>query len=120
MLGRGMRHDRAIIERALSDVQRLLQVNLPPKHSLSDDRTVACLRTVVSQDDVVRAMRKSSDTALAFVLRGMHRILHDRQYVPRAMISRLWEFMDEPALDELLPIKRGRGVTLYRKLPGAL
>ena len=114
-----MHHDRAI-ERALSEVQRLLQANLPPKHSVPDDRTVACLRAVVSQDDVVRAMRKSSDTALAFVLRGMHRILHDRQYVPRAMISRLWEFMDEPALDELLPIKRGRGVTLDRKLPRAL
>src|ERR1700730_2392218 len=101
MLGRGMHHDRAI-ERALSEVQQLLQANLPPKHSVPDDRTVACLRAVVSEDDVVRAMRESSDTALAFVLRGMHRILHDRQCVPRATISRLWEFMDEPALDGLL------------------
>ena len=118
MMGRGMRHDWAV-ERALCDVQRLLQANLPPKHVLPDDRTVACLRAVMSQDDVRRAMRSGSDTALAFVLRGMHRILHDRQYVPRAIISRLWEFMDEPALDELLRIKRGRGVTLERKLPRA-
>jgi hypothetical protein len=113
-----MRHDWAI-ERALCDVQRLLRANLPPKRSLPDDRTVACLRAIMGQDDVARAMRQGSDTALAFVLRGMHRILHDPQYVPRASISRLWELLDEPALDELLRGKRG-GATLERKLPRAL
>ena len=115
-MGRTMHHDWAI-ERALGDVQRLLQANLPPKHRLPDDRTVACLRAVVSQDDVQRAMRRGSDTAPAFVLRGIHRIVHDRQCVPRAIIARLWEFMDEPALDEL---KRSRGMMLERKPPRAL
>ena len=110
-----MRHDWAI-ERALRDAQRLLRANLPPKRSLPDDRTVACLRAVLGQNDVVRAMRLGNDTALAFVLRGMHRILHDPQYVPRATISRLWELMDEPALDTLL--RNRRGATLERKLPG--
>jgi hypothetical protein len=111
-----MRHDWAIA-RALGDVQRLLQANLPPKRRLPDDRTVACLRAVVSQDDVLCAMRRGSDTAPAFALRGMHRILHGRQHVPRAIISSLWEFMDEPALDELRRINRGGGATLERKLP---
>lgn len=116
-MGRRMRHDWAI-ERALCDVQRLLRANLPPRRSLPDDRTVACLRAVLGQNDVVRAMRLGNDTALAFVLRGMHRILHDPQYVPRAIISRLWEFMDDPALDDLL--RSRSGVTLERKLPRAL
>jgi hypothetical protein len=114
-----MRHDWAI-ERALGDVQRLLQANLAPKHNLPDDRTIACLRAAVGQDDVTRALRQGSDTALAFVLRGMHRILHDRQYVPRAIISRLWDLMDEPALDELLRGKRSRSMPLERRLPRPL
>ena len=118
-MGRGMHHNWAI-ERALCDVQKLLRANLPPRRSLPDDRTVACLRAVVGQDDVARAMRQSGDTAHVFVLRGMHHILHNPHYVPRAIISRLWEFIDDPALDELLRSGRSRGMTLERKLPPAL
>jgi hypothetical protein len=113
-----MHHDWAI-ERTLGDVQRLLQANLPPKSSLPDDRTVTCLRAVVQQEDVRRAIKEGPDTALAFVLRGINRILSDRRQVDRATIAQLWEFMDEPALDDLVSVKRGRGVVLLRKKPRA-
>jgi hypothetical protein len=113
-----MQYER-VIDQAVRDVQDLLWVNLPPNHNLPDDRTVACIRAVVAQPEIQRAIKYGDDTALSFVLRGANRILSETELPPRAILNLLWGILDEPGLNQLMGLKPSSRVLLWRKKPPA-
>src|SRR5215831_11611172 len=96
-----MKSDR-VIESAIRAAQNLLWQNLPPTHNLSDAAAVARLRDLVRSPAVKTVLLHSNDTFLAFVLRAAESVLADRSRTDREIISRLWDLLDDPHLNQAL------------------
>jgi hypothetical protein len=94
-----MSSDRAIVD-ATKVAQNLLRQNLPPTHNLTDAATVLRFRELVHFPAVRSALERSSDTLLAFALRAVHRVLSDQSLTHRETINRLWDFLDDPHLNQ--------------------
>jgi hypothetical protein len=96
-----MSSDRVIID-AIKMAQRLLWQKLPPTHSLPDSTTVMRFRDLVRSPAVQSALERSSDTFPAFTLRAVERVLADQSRTDREIISRLWDVLDDPHLNQAL------------------
>jgi len=97
-----MSSDRVIVD-AIKMAQRLLWQNLPPTHSLPDATTVIRFRDLVRSPAIQSALERSSDTFAAFSLRALERVLAaDRSRTDREIISRLWDVLDDPHLNQAL------------------
>src|SRR5262245_3348662 len=96
-----MSSDRVIID-AIKMAQRLLWQNLAPTHNLPDATTVMRFRDLVRSPAIQAALEPSSDTFPAFTLRAVERVLADRSRTDREIISRLWDVLDDPHLNEAL------------------
>ena len=94
-----MSSDRVIID-AIKMAQRLLWQNLAPTHNLPD--AVMRFRDLVRSPAIQSALERSSDTFPAFALRAVERALADRSRTDREIISRLWDVLDDPHLNEAL------------------
>ena len=113
-----MQYDR-VIEQTILDAQNTLWANLPPANKLPDDRTVVCLRAIVGAPEVQRALEYCNDTALAFVLRAVNRVLSENPHAHRETINRLWDVLDDPELNRALGIKQNSRMMFGRKKPPA-
>jgi hypothetical protein len=71
-----MSSDRVIVD-AIKSAQDLLRQNLPPTHNLTDAAAVLRFRELVRSQAIRSALERSSDTLLAFALRGVERVLCD-------------------------------------------
>lgn len=96
-----MSSDRVIID-AIKMAQRLLWQNLAPTHNPPDATTVMRFRDLVRSPAVQSALERSSDTFAAFALRALERVLADRSRTDREVISRLWDVLDDPYLNQAL------------------
>jgi hypothetical protein len=110
--------DRVIID-AIKMAQRLLWQNLPPTHDLPDAATVIRFRDLVRSPAVQSALERSSDTFLAFTLRAVERVLLDQSRTDREIISRLWDVLDDPHLNQALGLPQNSRITFgpYPKRP---
>jgi hypothetical protein len=113
-----MKYDR-VIAQALRDVQDTLSANFPPEGDVPDDRAVACLRAIVGAPEVQRAMERGNDTALNLVLRAVNHVLSESAQPSCTAINRLWDFMDQPELNQALGLPRDPGMNLWLKKPPA-
>ena len=105
------------IHQALRDVRDLLSANLPSMRKLPDDRTVACLRTIVRAASVQRAIERGNDTALSFAIRGVNRVLSETELPPAAILNLLWGIMDERELNRILAVLPHSHLRLWKKPP---
>src|SRR5215467_7512896 len=96
-----MSSDRVIVD-AIKMAQRLLWQNLPPTHSLPDATTVIRFRDLVRSPAIQSALERSSDTFPAFTLRAVERVLADQSQTDREIISRLWDVLEDPHLNQAL------------------
>ena len=94
-----MSSDRVIID-AIKMAQRLLWQNLAPTHKLPDATTVMRSRDLVRSPAIQSALERSSDTFAAFTLRALERVLADRSRTDREIVSRLWDVLDDPHLNQ--------------------
>jgi hypothetical protein len=109
----------AVIEQALRDAQNILWRNLPPTQSQSDEAVVRALRDIVRSARVKSVLERGSDTALVFVLRATNKVLADESQIPREIIARLWNILDEPELNRALGIPQNSRMKIGRKKPPA-
>src|SRR5262249_38616997 len=103
-------------ERSLRDIQYLLLANIAPTGSLSDERTVMCMRVVVGWEEVGQALEKAADTAVCLALREVKHVL-DQCQTPKTTIERLWRIMEQLHFPH--DIKQNPMI-LWRKKPSAL
>jgi hypothetical protein len=104
------------IHQALRDVRDLLSANLPSMRKLPDDRTVACLRTIVRAASVQRAIERGNDTALSFATRREPRP-SETELPPAAILNLLWGIMDERELNRILAVLPHSHLRLWKKPP---
>jgi hypothetical protein len=106
-----MSSDRVIVD-AIKVAQDLLRQNLPPTHSLTDAATVMRFRELVHSQAIRAALERSSDTFPAFVLREVEHVVADQSKTNRQIITRLWDVLDDPHLNQALGIPHNRGKLL--------
>src|SRR5262249_6581622 len=107
--------DRVIID-AIKMAQRLLWQNLAPTHNLPDATTVMRFRDLVRSPAVQSALERSSDTFAAFTLRAVERVLTDRSRTDHAIISLLWDVLDDPHLNQSLGLPQNSRI-VFRPYP---
>lgn len=110
-----MQYDR-VVEQALRDVQNFLWANLPSTHNLPSDRTIACLRAIMSRPEVGQALERGSDTIFCMVLRSVNCILAENTQPPRTTIDQLCAVLDMLELNRAFGPKQSR-TRLWRKKP---
>jgi hypothetical protein len=102
-----MSSDRIIVD-AIKAAQDLLCQNLPPAHNLTDVATVLRFRELVRSQAIRSALERSSDTLFAFALRAVERVISDQSQTDRETISRLWDILDDPHLNQALGLPDNR------------
>jgi hypothetical protein len=105
-----MNTDR-LFEAAIRASKKLLWQNLPPTH-LADAATVIRFRELVHSPSIRSALLHSSDTLLAFALRAVEHIVADQSQSDREIITRLWDVLDDPHLNQALGIPQNSHLTL--------
>jgi hypothetical protein len=100
-----------VIEAAIKTAKNLLWQNLPPTHNLTDAATVARVRELVHSPSIRSALELSSDTLLAFALRAVKHVVADQSLTNRQIITRLWNVLDDPHLDQGLGISQNSRIT---------
>jgi hypothetical protein len=105
-------YHQELIADALRRAQALLWANLPPARTLTDDKIIYNLRTLVRSRHVKAALRKS-DSCVAFALRAVERVLADDLKTNRAIIGELRRILDDPALNEVLGLDQNNRVALF-------
>jgi hypothetical protein len=105
-----MSSDRVIVD-VIKMAQRLLWQNLPPTHNLPHAATIIRFRDLVHSPAVQSALERSSDTFLAFTLRAVERVLADQSRTDREIISRLWDVLDDPHLNQALGLRQNSRIT---------
>ena len=100
-----MSSDRTIVD-AIKVAQTFLSQNLPPAYNLPDSATVTRVRELVHSPSIRSALERSSDTLLAFALRAVERVVADQSLTNRQIITRLWDVLDDPHLNQALGISR--------------
>jgi hypothetical protein len=96
-----MSSDRIIAD-GIKVAQDLLRQSLPPTHNLTDAGVVLRFREFIRSQAIRSALERSSDTALAFALREVERVLCDQSRPHRETINRLWDILDDPHLNQAL------------------
>jgi hypothetical protein len=97
-----MNSDR-VFEAAIRTAKNLLGQNLQLK-KLPDAATVLRLRELVNSPSIRAALLHSSDTLLAFALRAVEHVVADQSQTDREIITRLWDIVDDPHLNQTLGI----------------
>jgi hypothetical protein len=97
-----MNSDR-VFEAAIRTAKNLLWQNLSPTQ-LSDAATVIRFRELVRSPSIRSALLHSSDTLLAFALRAVEHVVADQSQTDRDIITRLWDVLDDPHLNQALGI----------------
>ena len=92
-----------VFEAAIRASRNLLWQNLQPRQ-LPDAATVLRLRELVHSPSIRSALLQSSDTLLAFALRAVEHIVVDQSQTEREIITRLWDILDDPHLNQALGI----------------
>jgi hypothetical protein len=105
-----MSSDRAIVD-AIKVARTLLSQNLPPAYNLPDAATVTRVRELVHSPSIRSALERSSDTLLAFALRAVERVVADQSLTNRQIITRLWDVLDDPHLNQALGIPQNSRIT---------
>ena len=106
-----MNSDRIIVD-ALKVAQNLLWAkNLPSTRNLPDAATVTRVRELVHSPSIRSALERSSDTLLAFALRAVERVVADQSLTNRQIITRLWDVLDDPHLNQALGIPQNSRIT---------
>jgi hypothetical protein len=95
-----MNSDRPF-EAAIKTARNLLWQNLSATR-LTDAATVIRLRELVHSPSIRSALLHSSDTFLAFVLRGVEHVVVDQSQTDQEIITRLWDVLDDPHLNQAL------------------
>ena len=95
-----MNSDR-IFEAAIRTAKNLLWENLSPTQ-FPDAATVIRLRELVHSPSKRSALLHSSDTLLAFTLRAVEHVVADQSQTDRQIITRLWDVLDDPHLNQAL------------------
>jgi hypothetical protein len=105
-----MSSDHAIVD-AIKVARTLLSQNLPPASNLPDAATVTRVRELVHSPSIRSALERSSDTLLAFALRAVERVVADQSLTNRQIITRLWDVLDDPHLNQALGIPQNSRIT---------
>jgi hypothetical protein len=105
-----MNSDR-VIEAAIRAAQDFLWQNAPPTHYVADAATVARVRDLVRSPAIQAALLRSSDTFLTFVLRAVELVVADQSQTDREIISRLWDVLEDPHLNQALGIPQNSRIT---------
>src|SRR5262245_51057253 len=100
-----------VIEAAIRAAQDALWQNAPPMHYAADDATVARLRDLVRSPAIQAALLQGSDAFLTFVLRAIEVIVSDQSRTDREIITRLWDVLDEPHLNQALGIPQNSRIS---------
>src|SRR5215831_12662024 len=95
-----MNPDR-VFEAVIRTAKNLLGQNLQPTQ-LPDAATVLRLRELVHSPSIRAALLHSSDTLLVFALRAVEHIVADQSQTDREIITRLWDILDDPHLNQAL------------------
>jgi hypothetical protein len=98
-----MGHQRTI-EVTLRRAHALMWNHLPPPALQPDDFTVKELRALLTSPEVRQALDRGADTASAFSLRAVARILADQCCDDEDIMMRLWAVLDDPLLTAALGI----------------
>jgi hypothetical protein len=85
---------------------------MPPTHNLPDAATVARVRELVHSPSIQSALPRSSDTFLALTLRAVEHVVADQSRSDRETITRLWDALDDPPLNQALGIPQNSRMTL--------
>src|SRR5947199_4829344 len=77
-----------VIKRTLREAQGMLWANLTPASNLPDAQAVKSLRALVPTPQVNKALKRGTETALAFALRAVNRF-QSAEVHPKTTINRL-------------------------------
>jgi len=91
--------------------QDLLRQNLPPTRHLTDAATVIRFREVIRSQAIRSALERSSDTVLVFALRAVEQVTSDQSRTNRETITRLWDVLDDPHLNQALGLPQQSRMT---------
>ena len=91
--------------------QRLLWQNLAPTHKLPDATTVMRFRELIRSQAIRLALERSSDTVHAFALRAVKQVISDQSRTNRETITRLWDVLDDPHLNQALGLPQQSRMT---------
>ena len=91
--------------------QTFLSQNLPPAYNLPDAATATRVRELVHSPSIRSALERSSDTLLAFALRAVELVVADQSLTNRQIITRLWDVLDDPHLNQALGIPQNSRIT---------
>ena len=97
-----------VFKAAIRTSQNLLWQNFPPMDRLPDGATVARVRELVQSPFIRSALLRSGDTFLAFVLREVEFVVADQSQTDRQIITRLWDILDDPHLNQALGMPHDR------------
>src|ERR1700745_2698553 len=93
-----------VFEAAIRTAKNLLGQNLQPRQNLPDAAAVIRFRELVHSPSIRSALLHSSDTLLAFTVRAIGLVVADRSQTDREIITRLWDILDDPHLNQALGI----------------
>jgi hypothetical protein len=93
-----------VFEVAIRTAKNLLGQNLQPRQNLPDAAAVIRFRELVHSPSIRSALLHSSDTLLAFTVRAIEYVVADRSQTDREIITRLWDILDDPHLNQALGI----------------
>jgi hypothetical protein len=100
-----------VFEAAIRALKNLLWQNLLPTHNLPDTAIVMRIRELVHSPSIQSALHRSSDTFLAFTLRAVEYVVADQSQADREIITRLWDVLDDPHLNQALGIPQNSRMT---------
>ena len=100
-----------VFEAAIRALKNLLWQNLPPTHNLPDTAMDMRIRELVHSPSIQSALHRSSDTFLAFTLRAVEYVVADQSQADREIITRLWDVLDDPHLNQALGIPQNSRMT---------
>src|SRR6266511_3191670 len=98
-----------VFEAAIRALKNLLLQNLLP--TLPDTAIVMRIRELVHSPSIQSALHRSSDTFLAFTLRAVEYVVADQSQADREIITRLWDVLDDPHLNQALGIPQNSRMT---------
>jgi hypothetical protein len=113
-----MKHDD-VIEFLARKIDEVLRDNLAPASQLSDEIAVRTIRSLVGASTAQMALERGSDTARAFVVRAINRIVSDGNVPPRETLNRLRSVLDALDVPGARQVTRHANWTFWsRRLPG--
>jgi hypothetical protein len=113
-----MKHDY-IVEFLAYKVKEVLRGNFPPASQLQDEVAIDTVRSLFATPTAQTALERGSDTARAFAVRAINRVISDVALPAPELLNRLQSIMDKLDVKGASQVSRGTGRKFWLKKPPA-